>query len=121
MSDVVTPAPAPAEAPTWKTRLGKWSSVIVGICALLVGGIKLLDAFTLPACDSSRSLDAVRSIFKDKKLPEPTLNGAKPVTDTSQEKTCTVSYVLPDEKGMLDYRVYWEGWSAQVMISKVHP
>ncbi len=80
-----------------------------------------MENFTLPSCDSSRSLDTVRGIFKDKNLPEPTLTNAKLVTDTSAEKTCQTAYALPNEKGTLDHKVFWEGWTTKVMITKVSP
>ena len=121
----VPPAPQPAApAPPAKKGLPRWASVIIGIVAFAVGGVKLLDTFTLPSCESSRSLDTIKSIFKDKKVPEPTLTGAKGLTSTSAEKTCQTNYELKQdngntEKGTLDYKVFWEGWSVKVMITKV--
>lgn len=119
MSDSAPAAPQPAPAPPAKKGLPRWASIVVGVVALGVGGLKLLGNFTLPTCDSSRSLDTIKSIFKDKNLPEPTLTGAKTVADQSQEKTCQAAYEIPNEKGTLDYRVYWEGWTVKVMITKV--
>ena len=124
MSDPAPPVAAQPQAdanatPTWNQRLTRWASVAVGFVALIVGGIKLLDNFTLPTCDSTRSLDTIKSIFKDKNLPDPTLTGAQTVTSERSEKTCHTAYEIPNEKGTLDYRVFWDGWSAKVMITKV--
>jgi hypothetical protein len=122
-----TTASAPAAAPQvepnakpgWSQRLTRWAGAAVGVVVLISGGVKLLENFTLPPCDSSRSLDTIKSIFKDKKLPDPTLSDAKTVTSERSEKTCQTSYEIPNEKGTLDYRVFWDGWSAKVMITKV--
>ena len=117
----VAPPPAAAPAPTTgKQRLAKWTPIFAGIVAAIIGGTKLLETFTLPGCDSSRSLGAIKSIFKDKNLPEPTLTGAKGLTSTSAEKTCEAAYEIPNEKGTLLYKVFWDGWSAKVMITKVN-
>ena len=63
--DVQPPAP--------KSALTRWVTIAAGVIAALIGVAKVAEAFILPGCNSSRSLGAVRSIFKDKNLPEPTL------------------------------------------------
>lgn len=108
--DVQPPAP--------KSRLTRWVTIAAGVIAALIGIAKVAEAFILPGCNSSRSLGAVRSIFKDKNLPEPTLTDPKPIAGAAAEKTCEANYALPDEKGALNYRVFWDGWSAKVMITK---
>jgi hypothetical protein len=110
-------APAPT---TLNQRIAKWVPILAGLVAAIVGGAKILENFTLPSCDSSRSLDTIKSIFKDKNLPEPTLTAAKGLTSASAEKTCQASYEIPNEKGTLDYKVFWEGWNVKVMITKVN-
>jgi hypothetical protein len=124
MSDPAAPgvppqASAPA-APTLKQRLTKWLPIAAGLVAALIGAVKLIETFSLPSCESSRSLGAIKTIFKDKDLPEPTLTDAKSLTSTSSEKTCATAYEIPNEKGTLDYRVFWDGWDAKVMITKVN-
>lgn len=115
MTETATPPAAQPPAKSWlKTIL----SVVVGIIALLIGAAKLSETFVLPGCDSSRSLNALKSIFKDKNLPEPTLNGPQIAGGPSNENTCQVDYSIPNEKGVLSYRVYWDGWTPKVMISK---
>jgi hypothetical protein len=123
MTDPAAPAaPQGASAePAPKSRANRWLSILAGIIAMLFGGWKLVETFTLPACDSSRALDAVRGIFKDKKVPEPTLANARSVDGASGEKTCQADYDLPSEKGVLSYRVFWDGWSGKVMITKAEP
>lgn len=123
MSDPAAPA-APQDAtvaPAPKSRLNRWLSIIAGVIAILFGGAQLMNTFTLPGCDSTRALDAVRGIFKDKKVPEPTLTNARSVDGASGEKTCQADYDLPTEKGVLSYRVFWDGWSGKVMITKAEP
>ncbi|MEA2917517.1 MAG: hypothetical protein QOJ15_9598 [Bradyrhizobium sp.] len=124
MSEVATPPvplQEPAAKPTLTQQLTKWVSVIAGLIVAVLGVVKLMENFTLPACDSSRSLDVIRSIFKDKNLPPPTLTDAKAAAgEAANEKLCTANYELPNEKGVLDYKVFWEGRSATVMITKVN-
>ncbi len=123
MTDPAAPAAAPqtdaSAKSTWNQRLSRWASVAIGFVALLIGGTKLVGVFTLPSCESTRALETVQSIFKDKNLPEPTLTDAQTVTADRSEKTCQTAYEIPNEKGTLDYRVFWDGWSAKVMITKV--
>jgi hypothetical protein len=119
MTDAAT-APeqnAPASPPK-KSRLTQWLGIAVGLIFAIIALVKVINIFVLPACDSSSARGAIRSIFKDKNLPEPTLTDAKVVGGPSSENTCQASYALPSEKGTLTYRVYWEGWTAKVMISK---
>jgi hypothetical protein len=115
------PQQEPAAKPTFTQQLTKWVSVIAGLIVGVLGVVKMMDSFTLPSCDSSRSLDVIRSIFKDKNLPPPTLTDSKAAAgEAGNEKLCTAHYELPNEKGVLDYKVFWEGWSATVMITKVN-
>lgn len=119
MTDVNQPAqPAPATAAPKGGRFSRWVSIIAAIVALVLGGAKLSEMFVLPGCDSSRALNAIRSIFKDKNLPEPTLTDAKIAGGPSNENNCEAAYAMPNEKGALSYRVFWDGWSAKVMITK---
>ena len=123
MSEVATPSvpqQKPAAKPTFTQHLTKWVSVIAGLIIVVLGVLKMMESFTLPSCESSRSLDVIRSIFKDKNLPPPTLTDAKAAGEAGNEKLCTAHYELPNEKGMLDYKVFWEGWTAKVMITKVN-
>jgi hypothetical protein len=120
MSDVATPPPTPAAPSTRNQKFTKWTGAAVGLIFAIIGVVKLVENFTLPSCDSSRSLDVIRSIFKDKNLPEPTLTGVKSVSDARGEKTCATAYEIPNEKGTLDYKVFWVGWTAKVMITKVN-
>ena len=61
------------QPPAPKSRPDPWVTIAAGLIAALIGVAKVAEAFILPGCDSSRSLGAVRSIFKDKNLPEPAL------------------------------------------------
>ena len=132
MSDPATPAASPAPPPpaalaaaapvqwNWNQRIAKWVPILAGVVAAIVGVSKFAENYTLPSCDSSRSLDAIRAIFKDKEIGEPTLSGAKGLTTSSSEKTCATDYEIPNEKGTLEYRVCWDGWDPKVMITKVN-
>jgi hypothetical protein len=114
-----SPAAHPHAKPNINQRIAKWLPIGAGIVALVVGAAKIADNFTLPSCDSSRSLGAIKSIFEDKKLPEPTLTDATGLSSSGSEKACKASYEIPNEKGTLDYKVFWDGWEPKVMITKV--
>jgi hypothetical protein len=129
MSEVATPSvqqQEPAAKPTVTQYLTKWVSLIAGLVIGVLGLVNMMERFRLPTCESSRSLDVVRSIFKDKNLPPPTLTDAKAATgeaatgEAGNEKLCMAHYEIPDEKGTLNYKVFWEGWTAKVMITKVN-
>jgi hypothetical protein len=124
MSEVATPSvpqQEPAAKPTFTQHLTKWVSVIAGLIIGVLGVVKMMESFTLPSCESNRSLDVIRSIFKDKNLAPPTLTDTKAAAgEAVNEKLCTAHYELPNEKGTLDYKVFWEGWTAKVMITKVN-
>lgn len=122
MNDVTTPLtqnnPQVAAAPVAKSRLMRWVTMGAAAIGLLIGAMQLANAFILPGCGSSRSLDVIRQIFKDKNLPEPTLTEPRSIAGASKENTCEANYALPNEKGKLNYRVFWEGWTVKVMITK---
>ena len=133
MSDPAAPA-APAAAPppaaphphvdphakpNINQRIAKWLPICAGIVAALVGAGKLSENFILPGCNSSRSLGAIKSIFSDKNLAEPTLTDQRSVPGGGSEKFCQTAYAIPNETGTLDYKVFWEGWEPKVMITKV--
>jgi len=93
------------------------------VFAVVVGGIvalaKLAEPFVLPNCNSKRAHETLRNIFKEKNLPDPTLTDTKEIAHTNDEKTCEAAYAIPNEKGVLDYRIYWKEKDVQVMITKV--
>jgi hypothetical protein len=122
MSDPATPAAAPPAAgpPKWQTWLTRGVGILLFIIGTVLGGTKVFETFTLPSCESKRTLDVIRAIFKEKELPEPKLTGAQDAGSSGNEKSCTVSYELPNESGTLEYRVFWEGWTAKVQITKVN-
>ncbi len=120
MSDpsIATQPPAAAEK-KWLVWVKRGATAFIVIAGGVVAIAKLSESFVLPICDSKRALETLRGIFKEKNLPEPKLADAKQSTSTSDEKTCEVAYEIPNEKGMLDYRIYWEGKETKVMITKV--
>ncbi len=125
MSDTANPAPAappqPQEAPkTLTQKLTKWATTIFGIIIAIIGVLKLSDTFMLPSCASSRSSDTLTSIFKSKDVEVTGITDQKTVTDTMSEKTCTAHVKAPKEEANIDYKIFWDGWSAKVMITKVN-
>ena len=86
----------------------------VGLAAAL--GV---DPFTLPDCASDAAMDVLQSIFRDKDVDLERITDPATVTDTSSEKTCKAHVEARREQASIVYRVYWDGWSAKVMITKV--
>jgi hypothetical protein len=120
MADTTTAPPPAAPAKRnwlfWIRRGLAVFSIIVGSIVILA---KLAEPFVLPNCNSKRAHDTLRNIFKEKNLPDPTLTDTKEITHTTDEKTCEAAFVIPDEKGVVDYRIYWKEKDVQVMITRV--
>ena len=116
------PLPPQAEAhpKTFGQKLTTWLTTIFGIIIAILGVVKLSDTFTLPSCASTRSSDTLTSIFKSKNVEVSSITDQKTVTDTSSEKTCTAHVKAPNEEANIDYKIFWDGWSAKVMITKVN-
>jgi hypothetical protein len=126
MSDIVKPAPAaeppqPQDKP--KTLTQKLTQWFVAIALLVSGGLGLLKAFnqfTLPSCTSDRTSETLKGIFKSKNVEVSDISAMTSLTDTYSEKTCTAHVKATSEEANIAYRIYWDGWSATVMITKVN-
>jgi hypothetical protein len=126
MSDAANPTPAmepPVEdkpKPTLGQKLTQW---FIAIALLVSGGLGLLkvyNQFTLPSCDEERTTTAIKDIFKSKNVELTGFTDAKSVTNTFSEKTCQAHVKTATEEANIDYRIYWEGWTAKVIITKVN-
>lgn len=114
-------APAAESAPKTRTqKLTIWLTAIAGFIIAALGLVKLSENFMLPSCASTRSSDTLRSIFKSKDVDVTSITDQKTITDTSSEKTCQAHVKTTNEEANIDYKIYWSGWSAQVMITKVN-
>jgi hypothetical protein len=128
MSDPTKPDPAPAlppqgEAKPPRTLMQKLTQWVIAIAVIVTGGFGLLrgvNTFFLPSCDGSRTTDTLKSIFKGKNVEVSEFSDVKTLTDTYSEKTCHAHVKTPSEEANIDYRIYWDGWSASIMISKVN-
>jgi hypothetical protein len=127
MSNIATPPPA-AEPPTDqgkppRTLSQKLSQWFIAIALLISGGFGILkgvDQFMLPSCGSDRTTKTLKSIFKGKNIEMSDLTDVKTLTDTYSEKTCQAHVTTPGEQANIDYRIYWDGWSASIIITKVN-
>lgn len=94
---------------------------IVGIAVAVsaIGGlVKLSNQFLLPSCSEERTIATLRDIFKQKDIEIASLGDFVAVTESSSEKTCTAHVEAP--QGLtIRYRVFWEGWTAKVIITQV--
>jgi hypothetical protein len=119
MTERPNPAPPPSKPGGWQ-RVSQW---VVGIALLITGALGIMWTFNtylfLPACDSDTASATLKSIFKSKDVELTKVSDFKSVTDTSSEKTCQAAIETSDEKATIDYRIFWDGWTATVMITDV--
>ena len=83
------PAPADPGTPPKRSRLTKIASIVAGVFAVLIIGIKVLGFFMLPACDSHAVTQTLKEIFAGKQVTVNVLNDIKALTDTNKEKVCS--------------------------------
>lgn len=93
--------------------------MVVGIALVIVAGVKVIDFFTLPGCDSSRITDTVRDIFKSKSVELTKFEQIQAVKDESSSKMCGAYIETADEKANIQYSISWQGWTPFVRIEKV--
>ena len=126
MSDSVNPSPAvepPQDQNKPKTTTQKITQWLVSIALLIAGGLGIIrgfEQFSLPSCTSDRTTTTLKDIFKSKNVEVTTIGEMKSVTDTYSEKTCEARVKTPAEDAKIAYRIYWDGWSASIMITKVN-
>jgi len=109
--------PPPAPPPSMWQRVGRWAAIAAGIVIGLVGIIRLVVNYTvLPSCDSSRMTDTLRSIYGKQKVAFKGISDIKTVSSTSSEVTCTALVDIGGDQESINYRSYWEGWTAQVAV-----
>jgi len=117
-----TPAPPAPQAPKpgFGQKLAQW---VLGIALLITGVLGIMRSFNsylfLPACDSDTASATLKSIFKSKDVELTKVTDFKTVTDASSEKTCQAAIETSDEQATIDYRIFWDGWTAKVMITDV--
>jgi hypothetical protein len=94
---------------------------IIGIAVAVsaVGGlVKLSNQFLLPSCSEERTIATLKDIFKQKDVEVTGLGDFAALTQSSSEKTCTAQVEAPHAV-TINYRIFWEGWTAKVMITQV--
>ena len=120
MTDSVQSAGTPAAAkPTFWQKASNWAYIVLGFVFIAIGAIKVIDAFTLPSCTAERTDTTIRDIFKSKNVELTKITDMKTVSQTSSERTCTAHVESKDETANIDYKISWNGWTAQVLIATV--
>jgi hypothetical protein len=106
-----------SSAPFMLRMAGVTLGLIVGVAAIAYGlGINPL---FLPDCGSDAAVDVLQSIFKDKDVDVERITDPATVTDTNVEKTCKAHVEARREQANIGYKVYWDGWSAKVVITRI--
>jgi hypothetical protein len=106
--------PPSAQAPKPQPKWVRWITIIAGIIIGIGGVTKLVNAFTLPACDAERIAEVLKSIYKEQKVEITMLSDFKSLTSTSSERTCQVHAETPVDQATIDYRIFWDGWTAKI-------
>jgi hypothetical protein len=117
VTDQPTMTTQPPAAPPAKSRMTRIVSIVAGLVVVVFGGIKLINIFVLPGCDSSNIQDTVREIFKA--TPLVTYTGITTVSDDKSGKMCGAHIETAEEKADIRYSVTWNGWSPYVKIENV--
>jgi hypothetical protein len=119
-----SPTTAAPPAPT-PTRKGRFMRVFYGVIAVIMAGIgllRLVDAFTLPSCTSTAMRETIVTIGKEKSVTIADLTNIRSREGNVSETQCSATMVVDDGKNYaIDYRAFWEGWSAKIIIDKVEP
>jgi hypothetical protein len=95
----------------------KWVRWVTGIAGVIVGiggVVQLVNAFTLPDCDAERTIDTLKSMYKDNKVDVTKLSDFKSLTSARSEKTCEARAETPVDNATISYRIFWDGWTAKV-------
>jgi len=120
MTENVQPAASAAAAKqTFQQKLTTWVTMAVALIFVLIGAMKVIDEFSLPTCGSERSEETIKSIYKSRNVTLTKVDDMKTVTDTRSERTCTASIESADARATIDYKIFWQGWTAQVLIETV--
>jgi hypothetical protein len=123
MTEAPPVAPAPeTEAP--KPKRGQRLLQGVVAVALLISGLLGMmrgynSLFVLPGCAADTTSATLKNIFQSKSVELSKVGDAATVSDSSSERTCEAHIETPDEKAIITYRIYWDGWSPTVMITEV--
>ncbi len=111
-----------AAAPPPKPKQNRFVRILYGVAGgalLVVGGLQLYLALTLPACDRETITDTLRDLFKSKQVVLTALDDIRELASSYERKTCAAHFETADETGGIEYSLTWEGWSTRVTIEKV--
>jgi hypothetical protein len=99
--------------------------IFYGVIAVIMGGIgllRLVDTFTLPSCTSDTTRKTIVGIAKEKDVAVAGLSDIRAREGDGSDVACSAIMALEDgKKYAIDYRAFWEGWSAKIKIDKVEP
>ena len=104
--------------PKFYQTLVQWALGIAVAVSAVAGLVTLSNRFLLPSCSEERTIATLKDMFKQKNVEVASLGDFVAVTDSSSEKTCTAHVEAP-HGATIRYRVFWEGWTAKVMITQV--
>ena len=116
---------ARATSPATPTRTNRFMRIFYGVLAVIAAGIgllRLVDTFTLPSCTSDTTRKTIVGIAKEKNVAVADLTDIRKREGDGSDVECSATMALEDgKKYAIDYRAFWEGWSAKIKIDKVEP
>ena len=116
---------APATSPAAATRTNRFMRIFYGVVAVITAGIgrlRLVDTFTLPSCTSDTTRKTIVGIAKERNVPVADLTDVRKREGDGSDVECSATMALEDGKRYaIDYRAFWDGWSAKIKIDKVEP
>ena len=118
-----TPAPSPeSQAPRPKAG-PRLVQGVVAIALLISGSLGIMrgynSLFVLPACDADTTSATLKNIFQSKSVELSKVSDVISTSNSSSERACEAHIETPEEKAVINYRIYWDGWSPTVMITEV--
>ena len=78
---------------------------------------RLSDRLALPACDAAASRDAIQELVRDRLGPSATLTDIADEGLRSGERLCRGLARRDGTVARVNYRNYWDGWTAKVRLS----
>jgi hypothetical protein len=116
---------APATSPAAPTRTNRFMRIFYGVVAVITAGIgllRLVDTFTLPSCTSDTTRKTIVGIAKERDVAVADLTDIRKREGDGSDVECSATMALDDGKRYaIDYRAFWDGWSAKIKIDKVEP
>ena len=113
----------PATSPAAPTRTNRFMRIFYGVVAVIsvgIGLLRLVDTFTLPSCTSDTTRKTIVGIAKERSVAVADLTDIRKREGDGSDVECSAT-MTDGKRYAIDYRAFWDGWSAKIKIDKVEP